>query len=132
MFWEICSILLFWLHIQRWTTSMANNLGNFNKKEHWESLIGRVSLFTEAVVRRCYNFCNFIRKRLQHRCFPVNIAKFLRKPILKNICERLLLHLAMDDIIPFFMNNIFLQNLELEFQVFVAVIFNEIWVSLLL
>ena len=27
-------------------------------------------------------------KRLQHKCFPV---KFLRTPILKNICERLLL-----------------------------------------
>ena len=26
-------------------------------------------------------------KRLQHRCFPVNIAKFLRKPILQSICE---------------------------------------------
>ena len=25
-------------------------------------------------------------------CFPVNIARFLRTPILKNICERLLLH----------------------------------------
>ena len=36
-------------------------------------------------------FCNFIKKRLQHRCFPVNIAKFLRTFILKNICERLLL-----------------------------------------
>ena len=24
--------------------------------------------------------CNFIKMRLQHRCFPVNIAKFLRKP----------------------------------------------------
>ena len=34
---------------------------------------------------------NFIKKRLQHRCFPVIIAKFLRIPILKNICERLLL-----------------------------------------
>ena len=29
-------------------------------------------------------------KRLQHRCFPVNIANFL-KPILKNICKQLLL-----------------------------------------
>ena len=36
--------------------------------------------------------CNFIKKRLQHRCFPVNIAKFLREPTLKNICERLLLY----------------------------------------
>ena len=34
--------------------------------------------------------CNFIKKRPQHRCFPVNIAKFLILPILKNICKRLL------------------------------------------
>ena len=34
-------------------------------------------------------FCNFIKKRLQHGCFPMNIAKFLRTPVLKNICERL-------------------------------------------
>ena len=32
---------------------------------------------------------NFIKKKLQHRYFPVNITKFLRTPILKNICERL-------------------------------------------
>ena len=30
--------------------------------------------------------CNFIKKRLQHRCFLVNVAKFLRTPILKNFC----------------------------------------------
>ena len=29
-------------------------------------------------------------------CFPVNIAKFLRTPILKNICERLLFMLVVD------------------------------------
>ena len=34
---------------------------------------------------------NFTKKRLQHRCFPVNIVIFLRTPILKNICKRLLL-----------------------------------------
>ena len=32
---------------------------------------------------------NFIKKRLQHRYFPVNITKLLRKSILKNIWERL-------------------------------------------
>ena len=31
--------------------------------------------------------CNCIKKRFQHRCFPLNIAKFLKTPILKNICE---------------------------------------------
>ena len=35
--------------------------------------------------------CNFIKKKLQHRYFPVIVAKFLRIPISKNICERLLL-----------------------------------------
>ena len=33
--------------------------------------------------------CKFIEKRLRPRCFPVNITKFLRTSILKNICERL-------------------------------------------
>ena len=37
--------------------------------------------------------CNFIKKKkLQHRCFPVNIANLLRAPILKNICIQLLLN----------------------------------------
>ena len=37
------------------------------------------------------NTCNLIKKKLQNRCFPMNIAKFLGTPILKNICERLFL-----------------------------------------
>ena len=37
--------------------------------------------------------CNFTKKRHQHRCYPVNFTKILRTPILKNICERVLLHL---------------------------------------
>ena len=57
--------------------------------------------FFRSSHRRCYmknpvlkNFaiftgklqaCNFIKKRLQHRCFPGNIVKFLRTPILRNI-----------------------------------------------
>ena len=30
--------------------------------------------------------CNVIKKTLQHRCFTVNIGKFLRSPISKNSC----------------------------------------------
>ena len=48
-----------------------------------ESLFNKVAGFQEYI---------FIKKRLQHSCFPVNIAKFLRTPILKYICERLLLY----------------------------------------
>ena len=40
------------------------------------------SLLNKVVDRKA---CNFIKKRLQHRCFPVNIGKFFKKPILKNI-----------------------------------------------
>ena len=40
----------------------------------------------------CLKNCNFIKKRLQHRCFLANNAKFLRTPILKKFCERLLLY----------------------------------------
>ena len=36
--------------------------------------------------------CNFIKMRLQHKCFSVKYAKFLRTLIVKIICERLLLH----------------------------------------
>ena len=49
--------------------------------------------FTNLKVKQqCWSFaglkaCNFIKKRLQHRCFPVNLMKFLRTPILKNICR---------------------------------------------
>ena len=32
-----------------------------------------------------------IKKRLQRGCFPVKFANFLRAPVLKNICKRLLL-----------------------------------------
>ena len=47
-----------------------------------ESLFNKVS---------CLKACNFIKKRLQHRCFSLNIAKSLRTPFLKNIRKRLLL-----------------------------------------
>ena len=37
------------------------------------------SLFNKVA---CLKACNFIKKRLQYMCFPVNIAKFLRIPFL--------------------------------------------------
>ena len=39
--------------------------------------------------------CSFIKMRLQHKCFPVNTAKFLRTAILKKIRERR----QLDDVI---------------------------------
>ena len=37
--------------------------------------------------------CNFIKKRFQHRCFPVNVTKFLRTPFSPNTTGQLLLNL---------------------------------------
>ena len=41
--------------------------------------------------------CNFIKKRLQHKFFPVKFAKFLRTIVLKNIGKRLLLNISAFD-----------------------------------
>ena len=46
----------------------------------------------EVFYKKKLQVCNFVEKRHQHRRFLVNIAKYLRTPILKNIYERLLLH----------------------------------------
>ena len=34
--------------------------------------------------------CNFIKKRLWHRCFPVNFANFLKTPFLQNTFGQML------------------------------------------
>ena len=57
------------------------------------------------------NVCNFIKKRLQHKCFPVKFAKCLRITILENICERLFLYLFLDELYDFY--QIFLLLLKL-------------------
>ena len=41
------------------------------------------------------NACAGTSWRLQRRWFPVNIAKFLKAPISKNNCERLLLNVGV-------------------------------------
>ena len=39
----------------------------------------------EVFNKKKAQYCNFIKNRLQHRYFPVNIAWFLRVPVSKNI-----------------------------------------------
>ena len=45
-------------------------------------------LFNNMAGLKAYRF---IKKRLQHSCLPIKYVKLLRTPILKNICEWLLL-----------------------------------------
>ena len=63
-----------------------------------KAVLKSFQLFTgKPVLKHLFNkvaglqACNLMKKRLQHRYFPINIAKLLRTPILKNICEGLLL-----------------------------------------
>ena len=44
--------------------------------------------------------CNFVTKRLQHRYFPMHVAKFSTTAILKNIYEGLVLIIKMLALIP--------------------------------
>ena len=52
------------------------------QKHHLKAFRGHLQVLPEA--------CNFIKKRLWHRCFPVNFVKFLRAPFLQNNSGRLL------------------------------------------
>ena len=44
----------------------------------------RQSLFFNKAAGMRPKACNFIKKRLWRRCFPVNFAKFIRTPFLQN------------------------------------------------
>ena len=67
---------------------------------HFMTLVSFYTLWKPQKIRVVLKFwglgtlqaCNFIKKRLQYRSFPVNFAKLLRTSILKNICQRLLLN----------------------------------------
>ena len=61
---------------------VVKNLQNFTGKHQ------RWSLFQ---IKLQAKVCNFIKRRLQHMCFPVKFRKFLTTPISKNIWERLLM-----------------------------------------
>ena len=71
-FWKkLCYTAIFFL-----------NLGSPRTRKNGKVII-KVFLYTNPGLQAC----NFIKKRLQHRCF----AKLLKTFILKNQCERLLL-----------------------------------------
>ena len=57
--------------------------------------------FTRKHLRQSLPLIQFIKKRLQHKCFPVRSAKVLRTPILQNICERLLPRIFQKELLNF-------------------------------
>ena len=62
-----------------------------NRSSHQRCSIKKAVLKTFAIFTGkylCWSLIliNFTKKGLQHRCFPVNITKFLSTPILKKLC----------------------------------------------
>ena len=57
-----------------------------------KSVLKSFAIFTGKYLYCGVFLTKFIKERLQCRCFPVNIAHFMIKSILKSICERLLPH----------------------------------------
>ena len=77
------------LQMQPWTGVLQNRcswkLCKFHRKKPvLEPLFNKVAGLKA---------CNFIKKRLQRGCLLGKFAKFLRTPVLENICERLLLQI---------------------------------------
>ena len=64
------------------------------RKSHWKCFIKKAVLKNFAIFIGKQDL--FLIKSFQQRCFPVNIGKSFRTPILKNICERLLLNLVFN------------------------------------
>ena len=70
-------------HQRHSTKKLLLNISKYSQETLvWESLF--------------YKVCNFTKKTPTLDVFSVNIAKFLRAPILKNICEQLFLHLQFE------------------------------------
>ena len=81
------------LFISVMTTVLVQSLN----KMHLKYVFHNNSHRKTPVLKMLFNYvtglevCNFVM-RLQHRCFLVSIGKILRTPVLKKICEQLLLH----------------------------------------
>ena len=56
---------------------------------------GNLRNFTKFTGKRlCHRPASLLKKRLWHKCFPVNFAKFLKTRFLQNISGRLLLYIS--------------------------------------
>ena len=103
--WKVC---IFTFHVGVWLLSNCKGFFANKSRTLLRSSLRRSSV-KKVVRKNVTNFFsikplfnkiaglqdfNFTKIRLQHKCFPVKFATYLRTPILKNICQRLLLALS--------------------------------------
>ena len=74
-----------------WTVTLSNWHKQSPKVFYEEDVLKTFTKFTGKHLENTQVW-NFIKKRLQHKCFPINIAEFLRAPILKNISVQVFLN----------------------------------------
>ena len=76
------------------------SLEEVTRRSHKGCFIKKLSLeisqYSQEITRAGVSF-NKVKKTLQHRCFPIKIAKFLR-PFLQNTSWRLLLEVESENI----------------------------------
>ena len=80
-----------------------------NRKCSTRKLFLKISQYSQEntflIKMQAFRPSALLKKKLEHRCFFANIEKLLRTPILKNICERLLLRVSLE-LFPTWTNNI--------------------------
>ena len=59
------------------------------RKSHWRCS-AKIAVLKNYAIFTAKHLRFFLIRLFQQKYFPANIAKFLRTPILKNICEHLL------------------------------------------
>ena len=69
--------------------------------------------------------CNFITKRLRHKCFLVKFVKFLKTTILKNICVRLPLTFHLQPLLGVGAPNVSANN-EIKMNSFIINLFSSL------
>ena len=93
-FCEISENTFFTEHLQSTATAYKKQIQKQPPKVLYENAVLRnFAIFTGKHLCWSLFLINFIKKRLQHRYFPENIVELLRTPIMKSICERLLLQI---------------------------------------
>ena len=96
------SLIYRWNHCQRFLSSQTSDTPRDAETAGvlWRKLFFKISQYSQesTCVEVFFNkvaglqACTLIKKRLQHRVLPVYVGKWLRAPVLKSICEQLLLH----------------------------------------
>ena len=79
-------------HVPSMAKSSHRRCSVKKRLQHFAIFTGKHLCWILFLIKLQDQACNFNKKRLQHRCFPVNNAKCLSTTILKDIYQRLLLY----------------------------------------